>query len=139
MKINSFIKMTQKLVIVALISVFMGVAEAADNPASAASAVSSSGLNSSSFLMSTLTYISLGFLAFYLLIVKPTQVEDEKKSKLKSSIKKGQEVVTSGGLIGRVSLVKDNITTIEIAPKIQVKVLSDSIVALSNTTEKITD
>ncbi len=134
MKISSYIKMSQKLVIVALISVFIEVAEAADN-----AAPSSAGLNSSSFLMSTLTYLSLGFLAFYLLIVKPTQVEDEKKNKLKSSIKKGQEVVTSGGLIGRVSQVKDDITTIEIAPKIQVKVLSDSIVALSNTTEKITD
>ena len=92
----------------------------------------------SSFLISTLTFISLGFLAFYLLIVKPSQLEEDNKTKFLSSIKKGQEVVISGGMIGRVIQVKDKVATIEIAPKIQVRVLSESVTALNNTVGKST-
>ena len=69
----------------------------------------------------------MAFFAYFFLVIKPQQVEQEERKKFVSELKKGAEITTRGGLIGKVIQVKEDVVTIEIAPKINVQVKSSYI------------
>lgn len=72
------------------------------------------------------------FVIFYFLLIKPQQKKFKEHSTMLAALKKGDEVVTSGGIIGKViEADKDGITTVEIAPGVIVKLTKQSISALS--------
>lgn len=62
------------------------------------------------------------FLIFYFLLIRPQQKKAKEHKEMLASIKKGDEVVTSGGLHGRVIGITDDIITLEIANNVRVKV-----------------
>ncbi len=67
---------------------------------------------------------------FYLLVIRPQQ-KQLKEHRLKlSRLKKGDEVVTAGGLIGTISALTDTILTLEVADKVRVRVLRSQIANL---------
>ena len=51
-----------------------------------------------------------------------------------STIKKGDRIITSGGIYGEVTGVSDTQLTIEIAPKIRVKVARSHVAGISGST-----
>jgi preprotein translocase subunit YajC len=55
------------------------------------------------------------FLIFYLLLIRPQQKQRRQHEATLKSIEKGDSVVTSGGLHGRVTGVTDDVLTLEIA------------------------
>ena len=55
------------------------------------------------------------FLIFYLLLIRPQQKQRKEQEAMIKGIDKGDSVVTSGGLHGRVTGVTDDVLTIEIA------------------------
>lgn len=61
------------------------------------------------------------FLIFYLLIVRPQQKQAKKRQEMINALKKGDEVVTVGGVHGKVVGVADQILTVEIADNCKVK------------------
>lgn len=65
------------------------------------------------------------FVIFYFLVIRPQAQARKKHMDLVNAVKKGDEVVTQGGIVGRVSKVLDGGTEVmvEIADKVQVKVL----------------
>lgn len=72
------------------------------------------------------------FVVFYFLLIKPQQKKFKEHAALLGALKKGDEVVTSGGIIGKVvEPDKNGITTIEIASGVTVKVTKQSISALT--------
>jgi preprotein translocase subunit YajC len=76
---------------------------------------------------------------FYLLIIRPQQKQMKQRKKMIEDLKKGDEVVTVGGIIGRVVGVADNILTVEIADNCKVKMERSGIQSLKSapeTTEK---
>lgn len=60
-----------------------------------------------------LVQIGLIFAVFYFLILRPQSVARKKHAELLAALKKGDEVVTAGGLMGRVKEIKDEKVTIE--------------------------
>ena len=59
--------------------------------------------------------IPLGFLAiFYFLIIKPQKTKEKKIKTMRENLKIGDEIVTIGGIFGRVAKVRDDILTIEV-------------------------
>jgi len=52
-------------------------------------------------------------LVFYLLLIRPQQQARKKHEQILAGLKKGDEITTSGGIIGRVKEVKDERITIE--------------------------
>lgn len=50
---------------------------------------------------------------FYFLLIRPQSQARKKHAELLAALKKGDDVVTSGGLMGRVKEIKDNRVTIE--------------------------
>jgi preprotein translocase subunit YajC len=69
----------------------------------------------------------LMFAIFYFLLIRPQQKKAKQHKQVLSSIKKGDRVVSSGGLHGVVTGLTDDVVTMEIAPKIRVKVSRGSI------------
>lgn len=64
--------------------------------------------------------LMLGVMWFFL--IRPQQKKQKEHREMISSLKKGDRVITSGGLYGRITGVTDNTLTLEIADKVRVKV-----------------
>jgi preprotein translocase subunit YajC len=69
----------------------------------------------------------LMFAIFYFLLIRPQQKKAKQHKQLLAALKKGDRVVSSGGLHGVVTGLTEDIVTMEIAPKIRVKVSRGSI------------
>lgn len=69
----------------------------------------------------------LMFVIFYFLLIRPQQKKAKMHKQMLSAIKKGDRVVSSGGLHGVITGISDDVVTMEIAPKVRVKVSRGSI------------
>lgn len=69
----------------------------------------------------------LMFAIFYFLLIRPQQKKAKLHKSMIANIKKGDKVVSSGGLHGVITGLTDEVVTMEIAPKIRVKVSRGSI------------
>ena len=64
---------------------------------------------------------------FYFLLIRPQQKKAKQHREMLTALKKGDKVVSSGGLHGVITGITDDLVTMEIAPKIRVKVSRGSI------------
>jgi len=62
------------------------------------------------------------FAIFYFLLIRPQQKKAKEHKALLDSIKKGDNVITAGGVHGKVMSVEDGIVTLEIATGVVVKI-----------------
>ncbi len=68
----------------------------------------------------------------YFLILRPQQRKARLHQDTLSNLKAGDEVVTTGGIIGRIRSITDSIVTLEVAANVAVRVLKANIVSLTN-------
>jgi len=68
---------------------------------------------------------------FYFIIIRPQSQRATEHQKLVKGLKKNDEVVTNGGLIGRVAELGDILVTLEIAPNVRVRVERTEIKGMS--------
>lgn len=66
--------------------------------------------------------IILMFVIFYFLLIRPQQKKAKDHREMVGRLKKGDRIITSGGLHGRVTAVSDTTLTVEIADRVRVKV-----------------
>jgi len=64
----------------------------------------------------------LMFVIFYFLLIRPQQKRNKEHRGMIANSKKGDRIVTSGGLHGRVTGLDETILTVEIADKVRVKI-----------------
>lgn len=64
----------------------------------------------------------LVFVIFYFLMIRPQAKQRKKHRSMIQALKKGDEVVTSAGIHGRVTAIADNVATVEIAENVRIKV-----------------
>lgn len=67
------------------------------------------------------------FAIFYFLLIRPQQKKAKQHKAMLASVKKGDKVISSGGLHGVVTGITDEVVTVEIAPKVRVKISRGSI------------
>ena len=67
------------------------------------------------------------FAVFYFLLIRPQQKRARTHKQFIENLKKGDRVVTSGGMYGTITGVTDDAVTIEVAEKVRVKVLKSAI------------
>jgi len=77
----------------------------------------------------------LMFAIFYFLLIRPQQKKAKEHKSMVASIKKGDRVVSSGGLHGTVTGLTDDTITMEIAPKVRVKVSRGSVAGVAGKRE----
>jgi preprotein translocase subunit YajC len=61
------------------------------------------------------------FAIFYFLLIRPQQKKAKEHRALLDALKKGDQVVTAGGMHGKVTALDDQTVTLEIAPGVNVK------------------
>jgi len=64
----------------------------------------------------------LVFVVFYLFMIRPQMKKQKEMNNYRSSLKKGDKVVTTGGIYGRVYEVKDNHVMLEVGGDLKLKV-----------------
>jgi preprotein translocase subunit YajC len=64
----------------------------------------------------------LMFAIFYFLLIRPQQKRNKEHRGMIANLKKGDRIVTSGGLHGRVTGLDETTLTVEIADKVRVKI-----------------
>ncbi|HTY51254.1 MAG TPA: preprotein translocase subunit YajC [Steroidobacteraceae bacterium] len=89
-------------------------------PAAWAQAAGGPGGPSSQFMPLLMIVVMFG--ALYFLMIRPQQKKMKDHQNLIARLAAGDEVVTSGGLLGRVTEVGDAFVTIEVADGVRVKV-----------------
>ncbi len=67
------------------------------------------------------------FAVFYFLLIRPQQKRARTHKQFIENLKKGDKVVTSGGMYGTITGVTDDSVTIEVAEKVRVRVLKSAI------------
>ena len=72
-------------------------------------------------IMSFLPIIFI-FVIFYFLLIRPQQKRSKEHRALLSNIKVGDAVLTTGGIYGKITGMRDDIITVEISEKVRVKV-----------------
>ncbi|WP_242139480.1 MULTISPECIES: preprotein translocase subunit YajC [unclassified Sphingomonas] len=65
----------------------------------------------------------LVFVAFYFMILRPQQLRARNQASAINAVKKGDSVVTAGGIVGKVTKVEDRFVEVEIAPTTRVRVV----------------
>lgn len=61
------------------------------------------------------------FAIFYFLLIRPQQKKAKEHRALLDSMKKGDQVITAGGMHGKVTALDENIVTLEVATGVNVK------------------
>jgi preprotein translocase subunit YajC len=77
--------------------------------------------------------IQLGYfvpiiLIFYLLLIRPQQQQAKKTKQMLAAIKRGDRVVTSGGVLGTVVGLEDQKVTLHVADKVEMEFIKSAIV-----------
>lgn len=75
-------------------------------------------------LMKMLPMFLMVFFVFYIMVLRPQQAKLREHQQLLDSLKKGETVVTTGGLIGRVAGIEKDHVLIEFASGVKVRVES---------------
>jgi preprotein translocase subunit YajC len=73
--------------------------------------------------------------AFYFLLIRPQQKKMNEHKKMLSALRKGDTVVTSGGILGSISKVEEDVLHVEIASGVVVKLEKGSVSAVLSRTE----
>jgi len=77
-------------------------------------------------IMSMLPLI-LMFVLLYFLLLRPQMKRAKEQKQMIASLQKGDEVITSGGALGKVTKVSDNYLSLEIAPNVEITVQKSAI------------
>lgn len=80
---------------------------------------------------SSLITLALIFGVFYFLLIRPQQKARKEQERLIAGVKTGDRVVTSGGMLGTVTNVKDKTVLIRVAENVKVEVLKTSLTSVT--------
>ncbi len=75
----------------------------------------------------TLAIFVLFIVVFYFLLIRPSQKQRKQHDALVQTLKKGETVVTAGGIFGKITQVKEDYVLLEIAKKTEIMVARSSI------------
>lgn len=88
------------------------------------------GQDPGSGFMQSILLFGLIFLIFYFMIIRPQQKKQKERQKLLESIKKGDKIVTSGGMHGTIVGMEEKYILVEIADKVKVKIERGSVTTI---------
>ena len=88
-----------------------------------------SGASQQGSLMSLLPLVAI-FAVFYFLLIRPQQKRAKEHKKMYENLAKGDEIITSGGTLGKITALGESFVTVEIANGVEIKVQRPAIQAL---------
>ena len=76
----------------------------------------------------------LMFVVFYFLLIRPQQKKSKDHREMVNNLKKGDWIITSGGIYARITAVADTTLTVEISDKVRVKLHRTNVSGMAQTT-----
>jgi preprotein translocase subunit YajC len=70
------------------------------------------------------------FVVLYFVMLRPQMRRAKEQKQMIASLQKGDEVITAGGVLGRVTKVSDSYVSVEIAPNVEITVQKSSVQTL---------
>ena len=70
------------------------------------------------------------FAVFYFVLIRPQSKRQKEHKAMVASLSKGDEVVTNGGVLGKITRVGDNFVTLEIAAGLEIQVQRMAVASL---------
>ena len=80
--------------------------------------------------LTTFAPILIMFVVMYFLMIRPQQKRQKEMKSMMEALAKGDEVVTAGGILGRVVQVKDAYVTVEVAAGTEIVVQKNAVTTL---------
>lgn len=74
--------------------------------------------------------IALMFVILYFLMIRPQQKRAREHASMVENLKRGDDIVTSGGIHGRIQAIADKVLTVEIAPNVRIRLDRDQIASV---------
>jgi preprotein translocase subunit YajC len=97
-----------------------------ETPAYAQAAGQAAGGSSAAFFIQMVPLVAI-FVIFWFLLIRPQQRRMKEHQAKITSVKKGDTVVTGGGLVGKVIKVEDAHVEIELAPQVRVRAVKSTL------------
>lgn len=85
--------------------------------------------------MGNLIFIVLIFAVFYFFIIRPQQKRQKEINNFRNGLQVGQDIVTSGGIYGKVKSIDGNIVSVEVAHGVVIRFDKSAIYANSAATQ----
>jgi preprotein translocase subunit YajC len=83
----------------------------------------------------TLLPLILVFVVFYFFMIRPQMKKQKEMTNYRSSLKRGDKVITTGGIYGRIYEVKDSYVMIEVGGDVKLKVDKNAVIKDPSTDE----
>ncbi|HEV7233501.1 MAG TPA: preprotein translocase subunit YajC [Sphingorhabdus sp.] len=90
------------------------------------SAAAPAGAGGSAFFVQVFPLLLI-FVVFYFFLIRPQQKRAKEHEAKINAVQKNDEVVTGGGLLGKVTRVADDHVEVEIAPNVRVKAVKSTL------------
>ncbi|RJS92337.1 preprotein translocase subunit YajC [Salinisphaera sp. Q1T1-3] len=81
-------------------------------------------------IIPTVLMVVVFFVFMYFMIIRPQMKRQKEHKQLLESLDKGSEIVTAGGLAGRIRQVGENFLVVEVADGIEVRVQKSSVTSV---------
>jgi preprotein translocase subunit YajC len=78
-------------------------------------------------MMNSMLFPVLIFVVFYFMLIRPQQKKQKETTKMLESLRSGDKIVTSGGILGTVTNVKEKTVVVRIADNVKVEMLRSAI------------
>lgn len=81
------------------------------------------------FIFQTVQFFLFAFFIYYMLVLRPQQLNEEEHARFIKDLKKDDEVQISNGILGKVVAIAEDFVTVEIASGVKVRVLKSNVKA----------
>lgn len=88
------------------------------------------GAAAGSSIIPTLIMVGLFFAFMYFMIIRPQMKRQKEHKQLIASLEKGSEIITSGGVAGRIRQVGENLLVVEVAEGVEIRVQKSSVASV---------
>jgi preprotein translocase subunit YajC len=89
------------------------------------------GGGTTAFIVQILPFLAI-FAIFYFLVIAPASRQRKKTAQMLEALKRGDRVITTGGIFGSIQAVEGETVHLKIADNVKVKVLKSSIASVTN-------
>ncbi len=100
------------------------------SPAVIAMAAPPGGNGQQGSMLSALLPLVVIFAIFYFLMIRPQQKQQKRHKEMLSALKKGDKVITRGGMLGTIHAIADNLITLEVSDNVRIQFSRESIAGI---------
>lgn len=74
------------------------------------------------FIFNTIQFLCMAMIVYFMMVINPSKKQDEAHTEFIEGLKKNDDVVTSGGLIGKVASIREDQISVEVANNVKISI-----------------